>query len=114
MTIMKTILTKVVRVQKQRKRQTNKIPVLVKVWPLYDAQRRSSSSNSSDPLSSSSLLHLTRSRKLVHSSEVIDEKYLLMGEIFSKMKFELKIFYNEASNRSKTKTWKNLLQIEED
>lgn len=37
-----------------------------------------------------------------------------MGDIFSKMKFELKIFYNEASNRSKTKTWKNLLQIEED
>lgn len=44
------------------------IPVLVNVWPLYDAQRRSCSSNSSDPLSSSSLRQLTRSIKLFHSS----------------------------------------------
>lgn len=44
------------------------IPVLANVWPPYEAQRHRCPSKSSDPLSSSSLLHLTRSRKLFHSS----------------------------------------------
>ena len=55
----------------ERERERELIPVLVNVWPLYDAHKRSSSS-CSFPLSSSSLLHLTRSRKFFHSSAVND------------------------------------------
>lgn len=49
--------------------EISEIPVLVSVWPLYDAQRRSFSSVSKPPFSSSSLLCSTLSRKLFHSSE---------------------------------------------
>ena len=48
------------------------VPVLVNVWPLYDAHKRFSSSNS--PLSSSSLLQLKRSRKFFHSSGEIHDQ----------------------------------------
>ena len=46
----------------------NHIPVLVNVCPLYDAQRRSSSSNVSSSRTSSSVLRSTLSRKFFHSS----------------------------------------------
>jgi hypothetical protein len=53
-------------------RETDLIPVLVNVWPLYDAHKRRSSSNFSFSLSFSSLLQFTRSRKFFHSSVVND------------------------------------------
>jgi hypothetical protein len=57
---------------RERERKREVIPVLVNVWPLYDAHKRSSSSSSSLSPSFSSLLQLTRSRKFLHSSVVND------------------------------------------
>jgi hypothetical protein len=57
------------------------LPVFVNVWLLYDAHKRSSSSNTSFARSSSSLLHPTRSRKFFHSS-VLNHKYMIKYIIF--------------------------------
>ena len=102
------------KLYESRSHKRDNIPVLVNVCPLYDAQRRSSSSNPSSSRSSSSLFRSTLSRKFFHSSSkritnVILQCQFLKGHQRTKPKeFPSTSIQGKCYRREKI-TWVNLL-----
>jgi hypothetical protein len=90
------------------------IPVRVSVCPLYDAQRRSSSSNPSSSRSSSSFLRSTLSRKFFHSSvNKVNNEMSTSRDTKGQNKKNQHASQVKCYKREKI-TWVNFLQVEKD